>query len=152
MRGFVDELDHPPGPHLRSAALDLQRLEGLGSDLVLRRAHGCSRRAGSRPCLGHALEPCGDVECVTGGEPGPACAGAYEDLPGLHAQLHPDSDPERVLELGAQVRAGGAHLDRHPHRAQRVVLVDLRLPEDAYYGVADEALDRAAMPLDHLAA
>ena len=43
---------------------------------------------------------------------------------------------------------GVAHLDRRPNRAQRVVLVDLREPEDGHRRVADELLDRAAVALE----
>ena len=43
---------------------------------------------------------------------------------------------------------GIAHLDRRPHRAQRVVLVDVRQPEDRHRRVADELLDRAAVALE----
>ena len=41
-----------------------------------------------------------------------------------------------------------AHLDRRPHRAQRVVLVHDRHAEHGHHRVADELLDRAAVALD----
>ena len=54
-----------------------------------------------------------------------------------------DADPPLQAQLGQRV----AHLDRRPHRAQRVVLVQHRHAEHGHHRVADELLHAAAVPL-----
>jgi hypothetical protein len=41
------------------------------------------------------------------------------------------------------------HAVRGPNRSERVVLVELRDPEHRHHGIADELLDRPAVPFDH---
>ena len=53
------------------------------------------------------------------------------------------------LELGVQVGERSPHLVGRAHGAQRVVVVDDRDAEDGHHRVADELLDRAAVPLEH---
>ena len=81
------------------------------------------------------LEPGGDVDGVARDE---RVSLAGDDLPGV------DADPGLELELAD----GIAHLPGGAHRAQRVVLVRDRHPEDGHHRVADELLHRAAVPLE----
>ena len=67
---------------------------------------------------------------------------AGEHVAGVHA------DPG--LDL-AQRAHRVAHLERRPHRPERVVLVDDGDPEHRHERVADHLLDRAAVALDRLA-
>jgi hypothetical protein len=78
------------------------------------------------------LEPGRDVDGVACGErAGPA----GDDLAGV------DADPNVDLHPVAQ-------LERRPNGTQRIVLVNDRDAEDRHHRVADELLDRAAVPLD----
>ena len=95
------------------------------------------------------LEPLRDDDGVAGGERVALRRVAGVDLARVDAGADADPDPERRLELVVQARELAAELDGRPHRAQRVVLVHDRDPEDAEDGVADELLDRAAMALEH---
>ena len=145
------EAEQPPGLDLGGAALQRERLQRLGLDEL---PH---ERVGVLPeqdlALGSgSLEPRRDVERVAGGERRSARAGAEEHLAGLDAELHRDSHSALALQLGAQRGTRLAQLDRGSDGAQRVVLVQLGQPEDADHGVADEALDGAAVPFDHGAA
>ncbi len=97
---------------------------------------------------GQALESRGHVEGVARGERRAPRATADEHLTRFDPELHADRDPELELELGAQLSPRVAQVDRRAHRAQRVVLVDLLLPEHADDRVPDEALDPAAVALD----
>ena len=81
------------------------------------------------------LEPRRDVHRVAGDE---RVALAGDHLAGV------DADPRLQPERGD----GGAHLPGGPHRAQGVVLVGDRDAEHGHDGVADELLDRAAVPLE----
>ena len=85
--------------------------------------------------LGRLLQPRRDVDGVTRRQP---LLGARHDLAGV------DADPAVDAELRERV----PHLHRGPARAQRVVLVRRRHPEHGHHRVADELLDRAAVPLD----
>ena len=117
-------------------AFELERLDRLGLD---RAADELERRLADQDLarVGRALEPGGDVDRVSGGEP---LLGAGDDLARVHA------DPSLDAELG-ECRA---HLDRGPAGAQRVVLVHRRDAEDGHHRVADELLHRAAVRLDDL--
>ena len=50
-------------------------------------------------------------------------------------------------EVGVQPGEGFAQLARRSHRAERVVLVQLRDPEDRHRRVSDELLERASVAL-----
>ena len=63
--------------------------------------------------------------------------------PRHHLARH-HADPPLQPELGQRI----PHLDRRPHRAQRVILVQHRHAEHGHHGVADELLHTAAVPLD----
>ena len=81
------------------------------------------------------LEPRRDVDGVARDE---RVALAGHDLARVHADPRPQ--PDR--------RDGRPQLDRGANRPERVVLVRLRDAEDRHHGVADELLDRAAVPLE----
>ncbi len=81
------------------------------------------------------LEPGRDVDGVARDE---RVALAGHDLARVHADPRPQ--PDR--------RDGRPQLDRGANSPERVVLVRLRDAEDRHHGVADELLDRAAVPLE----
>ena len=56
--------------------------------------------------------------------------------------------PNDSFELVVQDREAVAHLERGPERPQRVVLVQHGRAEDGHHRVADELLDRPAVPLE----
>ena len=95
-----------------------------------------------------ALEARRRAERAARRERRPPRTGADEHLARLDAELHAEPDVAFALERGARL----AQLDRGAGRAQRVVLVQPVLAEHAHDRVAREALDRAAVPLDHRAA
>ena len=84
--------------------------------------------------LGRLLQPRGDVDGVTGGEP---LLG-----PGNHLAAT-DADPPRDAEPGQCE----LHLRRCSEGTHCVVLVHGREPEDRHHRVADELLDDAAVAL-----
>ena len=103
---------------------------------------------GDRPdqdlaAAGRLLESLRRVDRVTRDERRRLVAG--HDLAGVD----PDPDPQ----LGHLTRPGTRsaarrplHVERGPHRAQRVVLVGARQAEHRHHRVADELLHRAAVP------
>ena len=95
--------------------------------------------------LGRLLEPRGDVDRVAGRQP---LLGAGDHLAGVDAD--PELEPRAVagLELVVQLGEPVPQLGGRAHGAQRVVLVHHRDAEDGHHRVADELLDRAAVPLD----
>ena len=74
---------------------------------------------------------------------------AGEDLARVDARAHADADAVLELELVVQRRQRAAQLDGRADGARGVVLVHDRDAEDAEDGVANELLDRAAVPLEH---
>ena len=120
----------------------------LGGDGVANEADGrvADEDLASR---GRGLEPLRDDDGVAGCERVTLTRVPGEDLARVDAGADADPDPERRLELVVQARELAAELDGCAHRAQRVVLVHDRDPEDGEHGVADELLDRAAVALQH---
>ena len=57
-------------------------------------------------------------------------------------------DSELPLELFVQPGEGKANIGRGADRPQRVVLVQLRDPEDGHHRIADELLERSAVALE----
>jgi hypothetical protein len=119
------------------SALALQgELHGLDPDRVAHEPGGL-RADEDLAGLGDLLEPSGHVHGVADDE---RVALARHDLARVHA------DPGLEAERGH-----GLHeLGRGPHRPERVVLVGQGDAEDRHHGVADELLDRPAVPLEHL--
>ena len=126
--------DEPVGGHRLGLALQNQRLDRF--DL----GHVADEYQGRLPDqhlarLRGLLEARRDVHRVARRQP--------LLRPRHHLARH-DADASLQAELGQRV----PHLERRPHRTQRVVLVQHRHAEDRHHGVADEFLDRAAVPFD----
>ena len=130
----VHELEDPEGTDRLALALERERLDLLCPDAAADEALG--RRADedlARTC--GLLETRADVHRVARGE---RLAGTGDDLAGVDADT-------RVETEGAD---GVAHLDRSANRAQRVVLVNLRQPEDRHRRVAHELLHGPTVTLE----
>ena len=153
-----------PARHAGRVRLDVEqppRVDGLGFPLQRQRRHRLCRDGVSDEADGRVadenlagsrggLEPLRDDDGVAGGERVALRRVAGEDLARVDAGAHADRDPVRRLELVVQARELAPELDCRPDRAERVVLVHDRDPEDTEDGVADELLDRAAVALEHL--
>ncbi len=132
---FRIDRDQAVRRHRLAFALERERREGLGGDRAAHEpAHFRADEHGTR--RGRLLEPGGDVDGVAGDE---RLAGAGHDF----ARVHADPAVEAVPGEGAADLGGGA---KGP---ERVVLVQLRDPEDGHHGVAGELLDRAAVALEN---
>ena len=94
------------------------------------------------------FEPLGDVDRVAGDEHLSTGAVAGDDLAGVDADADADWHAELALELVVQLGERASQLARRAHRAQRVVLMQLRNAEDRHHRVADELLDGAAVALE----
>ena len=92
---------------------------------------------------GSRLEPGGGVDEVAGDHPLVRGPDGDRRLAG--------QDAGSRLDAGAQRPDGVDELEGGPDRAFRVVLVSRRGAPDGHDGVADEFLDRAAVPADHIA-
>ena len=130
----VAHAQQPVGGNRLGLALQLERLDRLDVDRV---ANERERRLPDQHLarLRRLLQPRRDVDRVAGREP---LLRPGHHLAGL------DADPPSQPELGQRV----PHLDRRPHRAQRVVLVQHRHAEHRHHRIADELLHGAAVPLD----
>ena len=96
------------------------------------------------------LEPGGDVDGVAGCEL--LVAGATtpdDDLARVDAGADGDPDAVVTLELGVQNPERLTDLGSGADGAQRIVLMHPGDAEDGHDGVADELLDRPAVPLEH---
>ena len=103
------------------------------------------------PPAGCGFEPLRDDDSVAGRERVPLLRVARDHLAGVDARAHLDPDAVGRLEPVVQLCERLTELDRGPDGAQRVVLVHDRDPESGHDRVTDELLDRAAVPLQHLA-
>ena len=141
--------DQPVRGHARGLSLQLERLDGLGDHGV---ANEPERRLGEQhlPDGGGLLQAGGDVHRIARDERLPNARVPGHDLTGV------DADPARegravvALELFVQQTEALPHLVRGPDRAERVVLVGRRDPEDRHDGVADELLHDATVAFDRL--
>ena len=115
--------------------LQRERLDRLDPNRI---AHEKSSRGADQrfACSGRLLEACCDVDRIARDER--LALPADDDLAGV------DADPS----LETVLRDRGAHLRGCTHRAQGIVLVGYRDPEDGHDRVADELLDRATVALD----
>ena len=98
---------------------------------------------------GGLLEPLRGIDRVAGDERRVVVAGDH--LAAVDADPDPELRPPLAGQLLVQPGQRLAHLDGGPNRAQRVVLVHGRNAEHRHHRVADELLDRAAVPLERLA-
>ena len=127
--------------------LRLERRHALRYHRVADEAQGvCSDEDLAR--LRGLFEACGDVDGIAGRE---ALLGSRHDLARVDPDAQREGRAEVAFELGVQLPECAPELRGRPHGSQRVVLVDVRDAEDGHDGVADELLDRASVPLDHVA-
>ena len=101
--------------------------------------------------LGRLLQPSGDVHRIAGDERLSRRGVGRDDLAGVHADAGLDPGPPLALDLVVQVVQRGVHLDGRPNRAEGVVLMDMRDPEDRHHRVADELLHRPPVAFDRRA-
>src|SRR5262249_45328033 len=106
--------------------------------------HAADGPGGARPAPG--LKDAARARELAGGRPWGRVAG--DDLARVVSGARPDLDPPLALELDGERREVLLHLERGTDGAARVVLVKHRDPEGGHDGVADELLDRTAVPLD----
>ena len=127
---------------LLALALEAQRLEGFDLDRV---SHEPVRRVAEEDLArGRGLlEPLGDVDGVAGCESLAPSGVAGNHLARVDAGPHLDPDTPVPLEVVVQAGELFTHLGRGADRAERVVFVDDRNPEDGHHRVSDELLDDA---------
>ena len=143
--GTGDGLEHPPRLDGSALALRLhgsERLEprGVANEPLRDRADQDLAAAG---CL---LQPLRGVDRVAGGERRRLVARHH--LTGVDPDPNPQLGHLARFERGIQPLHGPLHVERGPHRPQRVVLVCAREAEHRHHRVADELLHRAAVALD----
>ena len=98
--------------------------------------------------LGHLLQACGSVHDVTGGESLVGCRIASHDFAGVDPGADGELDSPTAGKIAVQGLEGGSHVERSPHGAQRVVLVELGDAEDRHHRVPNELLDCSLMPFN----
>ena len=148
-RHIRPEPQEPVGGERLALPLRIDRRRRLGVDDV---RHRCVRRDADQHLTGRRrlLESRCDVDRVTGGELLIGCRAAHDHLTGVDAGTRDDPDAVLTGKLVVQPADGVADLGRRPNGAQRVVLVHDGHPEDGHHRVADELLDGAAVPLEHV--
>ena len=97
---------------------------------------------------GGLLQACGGVNRVAGDQCLTVGRVAGYHLPGVDSGSEADGYATFCVELDIQKPQALADLGGRPHRAKRVILVQLRNAEDRHYRIADELLDRPAVALD----
>ena len=96
------------------------------------------------------MEACRRIERITGDPTLDGSTIIRERLACIDADA--DLDPHvRTTDRSIEVSRSALHLQRRPDGPERVILVRGRHPEHADDRVADELLDRPAMPLDRRA-
>ena len=91
---------------------------------------------------GSGLDPRGGVDHVARDHPLALCTHGHRDLARRDSGAHRES--------GFHLGHGGNQLERRAHRPFGVILLRHGCAPDCDDGVADELLDRAAVPFDHL--
>ena len=91
------------------------------------------------------LEAGGDVDRVACCQP---LLGTGDHLSGVDSGPHPQRDAVVALEFLVERAERVAELRCGAYRAQGIVLADRRYAEDGHDRVADELLERSAVPLD----
>jgi len=124
-------------------ALQPERLDRLGVDRATR------ERVGPLPDqdltgAGGLLESGRHVDGIARRQ---ALTGARDDLTTVDAGAQRQRDAVVVLELDVQGHERVPELDRCTRRAERVIVVHRRHPEDRHHRVADELLHRSAVTL-----
>ena len=143
-----EDLEQPEGRDPSDLSLQHQRFNRDGAN---RGPHQPPRFGPEQDLAGrsHLFQPGGDVDGVTGDQALPRRGIAGDNISGVDAG--PDLEPDAAVsrQLVVERSEARAHLRRRAHGAQRVVLVQLRDPENRHDRVADELLHRAAVALDH---
>ena len=127
-------------------ALERQRRDRLDLDLVARKAVG-QRPDDDLATTRRLLEPSRRVDRVAGDQPLPGAGVTGDDLAGVDPDVVVQLHAPRRAELVIQGRQRRLHREGRPERTQGVVLVADRQAEDGHDRVADELLDRPAMPV-----
>ena len=148
----------------RNARLDLEQAPGATGSTCpsARAAASCSAVTASRTSLNVAsptrisppaacLEPLRDDDGVAGREGSPCDGSPGEDLAGVDPGA--DADPHAVRAARARRSARDSSRSSTAARTARRASSSCTTgnPEDGEDGVADELLDRAAVPFEHLA-
>ena len=146
--GAGAHLVETPGPHRLALAFEGERFERTGADPV------CDEAVGLPPQqdlarLRSLLQARRDVDGVAGRDRLLARRIADDHFAGVDPDPLFKANAVAPLELHVQPRQGAAHLVRRSDGAQSVVLVNDRHAEDRHHGVADELLDRTAVPFQH---
>ena len=141
------QAEQPPGNERPALALRLDlagglRRDGLPDEVVGRLAEEHLAR------LGGLLESRSHVDGIARRELLVGHGLTDDHLARVHAGPRRDADPVLASELLVESLERLAHLERRPHRAKRVVLVDGRHAEHRHDRVADELLDGAAVPFE----
>ena len=142
--------DQPIGGDGLGLALQLERRELLNLDRVTHELMGVlpdQDLVGG----GSLLEPRGDVDRIADHEPVARHGAPRHQLARVHPGAVREPHAPALLELPIQVLETLLHIRRGANGSQRVVLADPRNPEHRHHGVAEELVDRAAVPLDRLA-
>ena len=140
--------DEPIGGHRLGLALELERLHFLRLDRVLDQAvRLLSEEDLHRRSV--LFEARGDVHGVAGHEPMSDAHVTGHHLAGVHARPVLEPDAVDLLETGVDANELFLHLGGGPDRAERVVLVELRQPEDRHDRVSDVLLDGPTVLLQH---
>ena len=124
-----------------------ERAERAGADPVLDEPVGLLAKQ-DLARLRRLLQARGDVERVAASDRLPRRRVADDDFAGVDPHPRTESDAPAGLELAVQALERLAHLAGGPHSAERIVLVQHRYAEHAEHRVADELLDRPAVPLE----
>jgi hypothetical protein len=143
----VEDREQAVRRHRLGLALGLDRLgrlrlHGVTDQGVRRRAQQDLTRAGG------LLEAGGGIHRVPRREGTPGSGGAGDHRAGVDACANRELDADLGQQSIGQLGHGGVELVGSPDRSQCVVLAHLRKPEDREDRVADELLDRAAVPFD----
>ena len=96
------------------------------------------------------LQARGDVDGIAGHERLAGRRVAGHHLAGIDARPQADAHAVIAQHVGVDHLERLVELGRRPDGAQGIVFVDARHAEDRHHGVADELLDRPAMPLEDL--
>ena len=128
-------------------ALELERFDLLDVDVVAHEPVGeVSEEDLLRPgCL---LEASGDIDRIAGHESLARDRVAGDDLARVHAGTNREANAPDPIQLVVQFRLHALHVRGGTNRSERVVLVELRQPEDGHDRVADELLDHSAVALE----
>ena len=140
-----DQLDDPDG---FGASADLERLRRSAEAKAARRVGGPLGHE-DVPGFSRGFYARRDVDGVAGDDPLVRLRVVdRQHRAGVDADAHLDRDPVALGEPLVERAELGAHPQRCPERARRVVLMHPRDAEDRHHGVADELVDDPTLGLD----